>query len=690
MNNYKLSSTLAFLAASLAIVCLTSCGGGSGGGGGSTTSPPAQTVAISAVSPGTASVALGQTQTFSATVTGSSNTAITWEVNSTAGGNSQTGTISTAGLYTAPNPLPNPGQVTITAVAQADTTKTSSATVTVTSSVAVAAISPANPTVPAGGTEQFSAATSNDPGNLGVNWSVNGVVGGNSTAGTITSKGLYTAPAFPPSGGTVTITAVSVADSSKSASTTATISIANGSLVGNYAFVLTGEDAIGIESIAGSFVADGKGNLTSGLVDVNSVSGVQTNLAFTGTYSVGADGRGTAKITDAAGTFTFAFVLQSSQHGSMTEFDGKATIAGALDQQDTTAFSASALKGHFVFGFTGRDSGGSPADAAGLFTADGAGTISSGVEDVNDSGAISASQSFSGTYSVAASGRGTATFVAGGATANLAFYVVSANQVDYVGTDAGAAMGGAAYHQTKPTLSNFTDSSFSGTFFFYFASHVLAGPVGGNNGAPAVIGGVFTAGGGNINSGTLDIVAGNRALADDPLTGQYTVAANGRATGTLTYTLPVATAVGVTFYMISPTSAIILTTYSGAPVMLGTVTPEAAAQPATSYSNASVKGRYALSLLGAQFATPFSPQTDVGQIVADGNGNLTATEDINVGGTLSANVTSTGTYSATASGRGSASLGASNFIIYVVSPTQLFFIDNSNTGIRDGFANLQY
>lgn len=688
MKKNKLSGTPSFLAALLAIISLTSCGGGGGSGSGSTTPPPAQPVAISSVSPGTASVALGQTQQFTATVTGSSNTAITWEVNGTSGGNSQTGTMSAAGLYTAPNQLPSPAQITVKAVAQADTTKTSSATVTVTSSVAVSAVSPANPTVTAGGTEQFTAATSNDPGNLGVNWSVNGVAGGNSTAGTITSKGLYTAPAFPPAGGSVTITAVSVADGSKSASTTASISIANASLSGSYAFVLTGEaTAGGVESLAGSFVADGKGNLTSGLMDANSTSSVLANLVFTGTYFVGADGRGTATITASAGTFKFAFALQSNQHGSIIEFDGKATVAGALDQQDTTAFAASALNGNYVFGFTGRDSSGSPVDSAGRFAADGAGTISSGVEDVNDSGVISASQSFSGTYSVAASGRGTASFVGGSGTTNYAFYVVSANQVDYVETDTAKAVGGAAYHQTSPTLSNFSNASFSGTFFFYFASHVLAGLAGGSNGAPAVIGGVLAAdGAGNIKSGTLDIIAGSRGLVDNPLTGQYSVAANGRGTGSLVYAAPVQVTLYVTFYIISPTSAIILTTYSGAPVMLGTVT----AQQGSSFNNASVKGRYAFSLQGAQYSTPFGPLSDSGQIVSDGNGNLTATQDVDVAGALSAGVASTGTYSVSSSGRGIASLGTSNFIIYAVSPSQVFFIDDSNTGIREGFANLQY
>lgn len=52
---------------------------------------------------------------------------------------------------------------------------------------------------------QFTATVTGSTG--AVTWQVNGVTGGNSTVGTITSKGLYTAPAAVPSGTTVTITA---------------------------------------------------------------------------------------------------------------------------------------------------------------------------------------------------------------------------------------------------------------------------------------------------------------------------------------------------------------------------------------------------------------------------------------------------------------------------------------------------
>jgi hypothetical protein len=72
--------------------------------------------------------------------------------------------------------------------------------------------------------------------NTGVTWKVNNITGGSSTVGTISSSGLYTAPSTAPSGGTVTVTAVSSYDSTKSAS--ATLSISGGSSSqANYLYV---------------------------------------------------------------------------------------------------------------------------------------------------------------------------------------------------------------------------------------------------------------------------------------------------------------------------------------------------------------------------------------------------------------------------------------------------------------------
>jgi hypothetical protein len=59
-------------------------------------------------------------------------------------------------------------------------------------------------------TSQFSATVSNTA-NQAVTWQVNGVTGGNSTTGTISVGGLYSAPAVMPSPASVSVSAISQA-----------------------------------------------------------------------------------------------------------------------------------------------------------------------------------------------------------------------------------------------------------------------------------------------------------------------------------------------------------------------------------------------------------------------------------------------------------------------------------------------
>ncbi|TLY74484.1 MAG: PKD domain-containing protein, partial [Gammaproteobacteria bacterium] len=93
--------------------------------------PSPVTISISPTA-GSLQAGSGTTQSFSATVGYSLNTQVTWQVNTVAGGNATVGTISTAGLYTAPGTVPSPATVTVTAVSVADSTRSASATVTIT------------------------------------------------------------------------------------------------------------------------------------------------------------------------------------------------------------------------------------------------------------------------------------------------------------------------------------------------------------------------------------------------------------------------------------------------------------------------------------------------------------------------------------------------------------------------------
>jgi polygalacturonase len=146
---------------------------------------------------GASMVTIGQTAQYTAAVSGpargSTNQSVTWMVNGAAGGNSTTGTISSTGLYTPPSTAPS-SAVTITAVSVLSNTAVGSLSATVVP-ISVAVSGPAN--VIFGQTGQCSAVVTGTTSQA-VTWMVNGVTGGNTAQGTISTTGLYTAPASAP------------------------------------------------------------------------------------------------------------------------------------------------------------------------------------------------------------------------------------------------------------------------------------------------------------------------------------------------------------------------------------------------------------------------------------------------------------------------------------------------------------
>jgi hypothetical protein len=242
-----------------------------------TAPPPVVTVSVQ---PGSANLSLGATQQFQATVTGTSNTAVAWEVNGGISGSATLGTISATGLYTAPGSLPSPPGVTITAISAADATASGSANVTLTDSITVN-ISPLTATVLTGGAQVFTASVSGSGSSAtGVAWSVNGIAGGNATVGTIVAgaadAALYTAPLVPPSPPTVSIAATSLADPSKFASASVTVACsATNSVLPAVASIALGSS----ESFSASFC------LPSGTTITWDVNGFVAGNAIVGTIA---------------------------------------------------------------------------------------------------------------------------------------------------------------------------------------------------------------------------------------------------------------------------------------------------------------------------------------------------------------------------------------------------------------------
>lgn len=257
------------------------------------------------VDPMAVTIPVSSVRQITAKVTGAINTSVTWSVNGVAGGNSVVGTITSAGLYTAPGVPPNGWTVAVKATSVADPSASATSAVTIRNQVPyltsvapnplppgpftltltgsrfvsgaqalwnglplttnflsstqltatgnaaqlgsasitvanpgpgavssavtvsvvstiVVTISPPSVSVLAGGTQQFQATVSGSA-NQAVIWKVNGVTGGDPSSGTITTSGLYTAPAVIPVSGTATVSALSVADGLTQG--TATVSI---------------------------------------------------------------------------------------------------------------------------------------------------------------------------------------------------------------------------------------------------------------------------------------------------------------------------------------------------------------------------------------------------------------------------------------------------------------------------------
>jgi hypothetical protein len=99
------------LSAAILLISILSGCGGSG-------PPPHQVISVS-VSPVSVSLIAGATQRFTATVTGTSPTGVTWSVSGCTG--SACGAVDASGLYTAPSLIPSAVTVNVVATLQSDT-----------------------------------------------------------------------------------------------------------------------------------------------------------------------------------------------------------------------------------------------------------------------------------------------------------------------------------------------------------------------------------------------------------------------------------------------------------------------------------------------------------------------------------------------------------------------------------------
>jgi hypothetical protein len=217
----------------------------------------------------------------------------------------------------------------------------------------------------------------NDVNNLGVSWTLtfnNAPCGGNLTnisqiCGSLINitpfSAVYIAPEFPigPSAHPPTITATANSDITKSATNPLTVfkSTTPNALMGQFAFRLNGFDSNGKPiAIAGSFTADGSGNINNGAMDVNDDQVLSTIPSFlNGFYYIDQNMRGNIGLTTLLGSGTlspptFAYTLSADgTRGTIIGFDTNSAnnllISGTFEKQDATAFSLQGINNDYVF-----------------------------------------------------------------------------------------------------------------------------------------------------------------------------------------------------------------------------------------------------------------------------------------------------------------------------------------------------
>jgi hypothetical protein len=606
-----------------------------------TTKSDAATITITApvvsvgVTPTAPTVLVGATQQFTAAVRGSANKDVKWSI-------SGPGSISTAGLYTAPSTLHPPASVTVTATLQADNTKSGSATITI--PAVSLTLSPEIKRVVLGGTQQFSASVTNAV-NTGVAWTVWG-------PGTVDNSGFYTAPLILDDATTAAVTATSRADPDLSRTVSFTV-------------VVTPT----ISPLQVTVPAGATQQFTSDIPVSWEVGGVAGTDPLTW-GSISADGLYTAPLSPPwTGKVNIRATVKSDPRHS----------ANAVA---TIVFSNASLQGHYAMRYRGLDQGALFGVAS--FEADGSGTIPGGWMSFYQSTAPPASVPVTGTYTVKPDGRGSATLHLQQGGQSLQFPIQFALTSNSSGRVIGFDDTGTGWGNLDLQTGLSAPVDLSGTYVLSLDGFNNSGSI-----QPVAMAGMFTASGGTISSGIADINSDGSVAHSVPFTGTYTpIHSYEPSTATLNVDGEEAHFI---FYQLNPNALIFIsgdadTGYLGMAVRR---------DPHASFSTNSLSGNVVLLSTGYTRSDDHSDAVALGRLTADGLGNLKngIVDNIASHPTWASSIgyamASWGTYSIDSTGRGTMTIstdggGYNVMAVYMTAPNNLVFVSLMNQVISTG------
>ena len=332
----------------------------------------------------------------------------------------------------------------------------------------------------------------------------------------------------------------------------------NNFLSGHYVLTFSGFDANGPVVRAGVLFLDGRGKITDGRMDTNSVTaGPSTNQTVTGSYSVGADHRLSLSVNGVAYRGALTKFCLGSQitvcSARIIEFDdstGNGTRGSGILEFQSGAHSALTdfFPADLAFGAQGADPSGKRSASAGRMTVSSAGVISNGLMDIltqasNSSPGSNASAPLTGSFSdpdgtLGTYGRMKATTTTEAGTANMVWYVVGGSSSFDEG-NGGLAMIDVDPPAAPPALV--TGRAFGQSFSGSVDKNAFSGPfifnlTGAESGGPNVSIGLLSADGAGGGSGTLDQNQGGTLTLNASFTLRYDMASSGRGTATFTAT----------------------------------------------------------------------------------------------------------------------------------------------------------
>lgn len=295
------------------VLLLAGCGGSGGDGGNDAPNEPTPTVAV-AITPATVTLAPSANRTFSTTVSGTTDTRVTWTASR--------GTITAAGVFTAPSTT---GTVTVRATSVADSSKFAAANVSVRTGVTRAiTITPVDASLVAGATQQFTVTTTGFS-NSAVTWTA--------TGGTVSNTGLYTAPN---TAGTYTVRVTSVEDPSFGAE--ARVTVSNTLLISpNIVQIGTSEKLQFTATLPGGATADVTWTASRGTISSTGLfTAPDSSGAVTITATLKSDPNRKATVTIGVNTISVAIdpTTATVERGGAFDFD--ATVTGATTSNAVT------------------------------------------------------------------------------------------------------------------------------------------------------------------------------------------------------------------------------------------------------------------------------------------------------------------------------------------------------------------